>query len=88
MDLLIGTNVPKDLEPWEVVRGGDWGPYAVKMLLGWTVHGPLRGDCSSDADYMQKQATVNRISVVTLNELWGQQTKADFPECAQDEQLG
>ena len=88
VDLLIGINVPKALEPWEVVRSIEGGPYAVKTLLGWTVNGPLRGDCSSDAACMQQQVTVNRISVARLEELWEQQTKADFPECAQDEQFG
>lgn len=45
---LIGTNVPKALEPWEVVRSVDGGPYAVRTMLGWTVNGPLRGDCTTD----------------------------------------
>lgn len=88
VDLLIGTNVPKALEPWEVVRSVGGGPYAVKTLLGWTVNGPLRGDCNSDTACVQRHVTVNRISVVRLEELWEQQIKADFPECAQDEQLG
>lgn len=88
VDLLIGTNVPKALEPWEVVRGVEGGPYAVRTLLGWTMNGPLRVDCHSEAVYMQQHVTVNRISVAKLDELWEQQTKADFSECAQDEQLG
>lgn len=69
VDLFIGTNIPKVLEPWEVVRGLEAGPYAVKILLGWTVNGPQRGDCHSDADNMQQQATVNRIhrSMQTLS---------------------
>ena len=45
VDLLIGTNVPRALEPWEVIRSADGGPYAVKTILGWTVNGPLRGGC-------------------------------------------
>ncbi len=32
--------------------------------------------------------TVNRITVMKLNELWEQQFKADFPECVQEEQIG
>lgn len=49
VDLLIGTNVPRALEPWEVIRSADGGPYAVKTMLGWTVNGPLRGDCIDDS---------------------------------------
>ncbi len=88
VDLLIVPNVPIALEPWEVVRSMNGGPYAVKTALGWTVNGPLRGDFSSDTACVQRHATVNRISVSRLEELWEQQTKADFPECVQDEQLG
>ncbi|KAL1269131.1 hypothetical protein QQF64_031420 [Cirrhinus molitorella] len=39
--LLIGTNVPKILEPWKVINSRGDGPYAVKTILGWIVNGPL-----------------------------------------------
>ena len=87
VDLLIGTNVPRALEPWEVIRGADRAPYGVKTVLGWTVNGPLRGDCTDDST-SERAATVSRISIVTLDDLWEQQVKLDFPECAQDEQQG
>lgn len=41
IELLIGTNVPKALEPLEVVCSANDGPYAVRTLLGWMVNGPL-----------------------------------------------
>ncbi|TWW62354.1 hypothetical protein D4764_04G0010010 [Takifugu flavidus] len=40
--LLIGANVPKAMEPLQVVNSVDNGPYAVRTILGWTVNGPLR----------------------------------------------
>lgn len=83
VELLIGTNVPKALEPLEVIRSIDNGPYAIKTILGWTVNGPLGGDNNELA-----VATVNRISVVNLDNLWQQQFKTDFPECSHDEQPG
>lgn len=83
VDLLIGTNVPKALEPWDVVRSQDGGPYAVKTMLGWTVNGSLRDDRKTDIF----DVSVNRISVARLDELWERQMKADFPECIQDEPL-
>ena len=86
IDLLIGTNVPKALEPWQVVRSADGGPYAVKTMLGWTVNGPLRGDVRSDTAHEYPDVTVNRISVASLDELWKQQLKVDFPELGQDDQ--
>lgn len=35
--LLIGVNVPKAMEPWDVVPSVDNGPFAVKTLLGWVI---------------------------------------------------
>lgn len=43
VDLLIGDNAPKGIEPWEIVNSHDDGPYAVKTQLGWVVNGPLKG---------------------------------------------
>ena len=36
IDLLIGNDVPKALEPKEVLQSEDGGPYAVRTLLGWS----------------------------------------------------
>lgn len=41
IELLIGSDVPKALEPIDVIRSVGDGPYAVKTMLGWTVNGPL-----------------------------------------------
>ena len=41
VELLIGSDVPKALEPREVKRSEDGGPYAVRTLLGWAINGPL-----------------------------------------------
>ena len=41
IELLIGSDVPELLEPHEVQRSEDGGPYAVRTLLGWTINGPL-----------------------------------------------
>ena len=85
VDLLIGTNVPKALEPWEVVRSEDGGPFAVRTMLGWTVNGPLGGDCTTAR--VSHDVSVNRISVERPGRLWEQQQqKVDVPECVQPEQ--
>lgn len=34
VDLLIGSNAPKVLEPWEVINSQGNRPYAVKTALG------------------------------------------------------
>ena len=41
IELFIGSDVPKALEPQEVQRSEDGGPYAVRTLLGWTINGQL-----------------------------------------------
>lgn len=60
--MLIGTNVPKLLEPWEVINSQGNGPYAVRTVLGWVVNGLLAG--SNDPE--SAPVTVNRISVSKL----------------------
>lgn len=46
VDLLIGTDAPKVMEPWEVINSQDEGPYAVRTGVGWVINGPLRGTSS------------------------------------------
>lgn len=63
--LLIGTNVPKILEPWKVINSKGNGPYAVKTILGWTVNGPLeRENIQTNRNTGWPQVMANRISVV------------------------
>lgn len=81
---LIGTNVLKAMEPEEVIRSVNNGPYAVRTVLGWTVKGPLR-DNNCEPAGNGKYITPNRISVAELDELWNQQFKYDFPESSQEQ---
>jgi len=39
--LLLGNNVPLALEPLQVIRSKENGPFALKTRLGWMIHGPL-----------------------------------------------
>lgn len=66
--LLIGTNAPKLLEPWEVINSRGEGPYAVGTPLGWVVNGPLRNS-RDDA-----------VSVASLEELLISKYKREFSE--------
>ncbi|XP_061761988.1 myosin-9-like [Nerophis ophidion] len=67
IDLLIGTNASKVLEPWEVVNSQEDGPYAVRTLLGWVIYGHLIGDDTSRHNGCPV-ADVNRISILNLEE--------------------
>lgn len=40
--LLIGSNLPKALEPCMVINSEGSGPYTIKTALGWIVNGPFR----------------------------------------------
>ena len=46
IELLIGIDVPKAMEPWEIINSEGNGPYAVKTLFGWVGNGPL-SSCSA-----------------------------------------
>ena len=45
--ILIGNNVLKATEPWEVTNSVGNGPYAVCTMLGWAINGPLRNVAAS-----------------------------------------
>ena len=40
VELLIGANCTRALEPVQVIAGRDGGPYAMKTVLGWCIVGP------------------------------------------------
>ena len=76
VDLLIGTNAPRLLEPWEVVNSYGYGPYAIRTVLGWVINGPLNGKCSNEMKL--SSVVVNRISVSNLEIMLNNQYKHDF----------
>ena len=69
VDLLIGTNASKLMEPWEVInsREGEDGSYEIRTLLGWVINGLLRdsSDCGSD----HPSVYANRIAIDRIEEL-------------------
>ncbi|XP_063070196.1 uncharacterized protein LOC134461298 [Engraulis encrasicolus] len=64
VELLIGTNAPHLLEPWEVVNSQNGGPWACRTVLGWVIFGSLRPAAGGEGT-----VTVNRISVKQLENL-------------------
>ncbi|XP_061882235.1 uncharacterized protein LOC133633659 [Entelurus aequoreus] len=80
VELLIGTNAPRLLEPWEVINSHGGGPHAVRTLLGWVVNGPFRGQKRQAVS-----ATVNSISVANLEELLISQYNLEFSEVMSEE---
>ncbi|GAA6072450.1 kelch-like protein 10 isoform X1 [Tachysurus ichikawai] len=87
VELLIGANVPEALEPWQIIHSQNNSPYAIKTMFGWTVNGPMNL-LEKHAVEEYPHTTVNKITVMKLDELWERQFKTDFPECVQEEQQG
>ena len=83
IEMLIGMNVPKVMEPWQIINSQSNGSYAVKTLLGWVVNGPLKS--SSAMDRHGKSMTVNRISMDNLKDLLLRQYNQEFPEKESEE---
>lgn len=48
IDMLIGINVPKAMEPLRINNSQKDGPYAVQTCLGWLVNSPLSDISSTD----------------------------------------
>ena len=84
VDLLIGSNAPRMLEPWEVVNSQGEGPYAIRTALGWVINGPVHGNGSS-LEAKHPSVRVNRISVSRLEQMLSDQYKHDFNERATEE---
>ncbi len=82
VELLIGNNAPKMLEPWEVINSRGDGPYAIRTILGWVIYGPLDADSFEAEDC---SAAVNRISVCRL-EMLLKQYNHDLNEGVVEEQ--
>ena len=87
VDLLIGTNASKLLEPWEIINSCNDGPYAVRTLLGWVVNGPLKGSGSDTGKNGCPTVTVNRISIDKVEQLLITQYNQDFNERSCDDTL-
>lgn len=83
VEVLIGTNAPKLMEPWEIINSEDNGSYAVRTLLGWVINGPARGN-SGCCQRSCSTVYANRISIVRLEELLISQYNQDFNEKAEE----
>ncbi|XP_033762629.1 uncharacterized protein LOC117344089 [Pecten maximus] len=80
--LLIGINVPKAMEPWDIVSSSENGPFAVKKtLLGWVVNGPLGLSPTDEASNRFVKANhIDVQSVPSLEEQMRNQFDHDFNE--------
>lgn len=87
VDLLIGTDAPKVMEPWELINSQHEGPYAVRTRVGWVINRPLHSGNSSGVKTGCSVVTTNRISVEHLEEMLISQYNHDFSEKTSVERL-
>ena len=78
--ILIGNNVPRAVEPWEVINSESDGPYAVRTLLGWCVNGPLRGVAAGLNDDKIPAVSVNRLQISCLEDQVQRYFDMDFSD--------
>ena len=60
--LLIGSDVPEALQPREVRKSKDGGPFATRTIFGWVINGPLgrKGSQRHIANFVQADAQLNQ----------------------------
>lgn len=78
IDLLIGTNASKVMEPWELVDSQGDGPYAVRTKVGWVLNGPVRGGNESRKQNVCSAVTTNQIYLANIEEMLVNQYNHDF----------
>lgn len=84
VELLIGVNAPKAMEPWQIINSQGNGPYAVKTIFGWVMNGPLN-NCTMAEESGRPTMMANRISMADLGVLLVYQYNHDFPESEYEE---
>eukprot|EP00112_Aurelia_sp_Birch-Aquarium-sp1_P005483 Seg1622.10 transcript_id=Seg1622.10/GoldUCD/mRNA.D3Y31 product="hypothetical protein" pseudo=true protein_id=Seg1622.10/GoldUCD/D3Y31 len=84
ISLLIGVNIPEALEPEEVRRGKNGGPYAVKTKFGWTLNGPLTRSRENGKQCFLSNAA---YSDDPLSEQLRQYFNHDFDDSADDKKM-
>lgn len=70
IDLLIGVNVPKAMEPMDIIPSIDKGPFAMKTILGWVINGPI--ETVPDNGIFNTFVTVNHIDARLEEQIWYQ----------------
>lgn len=67
--LLIGCDVYKAMELWEIIHSGDEGPYAFQTILAWVVNGPQRRGNGTTPSESGQTISMNCISIATVENL-------------------
>jgi hypothetical protein len=87
VELLIGNNVPKALEPLKVIQAQGHGPFACKTQLGWEVHG-LTANTSNrvSAHRIKLEEDIHQQLVNLYNQDFTERLVEDTPQRSRDDQ--
>ena len=76
VELLIGTNAPEALQPWELINSDNNKPFAFRSKLGWVVCGRVESKAGESKVNMHRISVKDGINLdETLNEGFHQDFK-------------
>ena len=82
VNLLIGVDVPEALQPEEIRRGENGGPFAVRTKFGWTLNGPLE---QTEVAVAQCCTTNTNQTTDLLSEQLRKYFNHEFDDCISDD---
>ena len=87
VELLIGNNVPRALEPIRMIQAQDGGPFACQTQLGWEVHGLTADTGNRVSVHRIKLAEEIKQQLVNLyNQEFTERVIEDIPQRSRDDQ--
>lgn len=90
VELLVGVDVSKAMEPWDVVPGESNGPFAVKTVLGWVINGPLCQEiCETKYDaksnFVRMDQNLDQIMLQHFNRDFNERVIEDVSEHSKED---
>ena len=86
VELLIGNNVPKALEPLRVIQSQGDGPFACKTQLGWEVHGLTTVTDRVSVHRIKVEEDISQQLIHLYNQDFTERRVDDIPHRSQDDQ--
>jgi len=83
VELLIGADCLKAIEPLEFITSQNYGPYAYRTILGWCVVGPV-----SESPNQPRHKVCNRIAVQDASAKGIAQHHFEVPDFVNESEIG
>ncbi|XP_072020362.1 uncharacterized protein [Amphiura filiformis] len=85
VELLIGNNVPKAMEPTRVIQAQDNGPFACKTQLGWEVHGLTTQTDKVSVHRIKVEENIQQQLIDLYNQDCTERSVDDTPQRSRDD---